>query len=98
MWHWLQQYFTFTRAERNGITVLVLLCLLVLGGAKIYELLNPPKPLTQSAYKNEVDAFLAEYNSADSVNAAQPEYNNAPRRRVALQSISHPILKKRCSI
>ncbi len=83
MWRWLQQYFTFTRAERNGIMVLVVLCLLVLGGAKIYELLNPPKPLTQSSYKKEVDAFLAEYNSSDSVNAAQPEYNNAPGKDIS---------------
>ncbi len=80
MWQWLQQYFTFTRAERSGIIVLVVLCLLALGGAKVYELLHPPRPLTQSAYQKEVDAFLKEYNAADSVTATQAEGNNAPEK------------------
>ena len=42
--HFLKQYFVFSKSERNGIYVLLLLIALALFAPKVYRLINPPQP------------------------------------------------------
>jgi competence protein ComEA len=57
MFKWLEKYFTFSRTERNGIVVLVILCLLVLIAPRVYYYLKPVEHADNSKYKAEVEAF-----------------------------------------
>jgi competence ComEA-like helix-hairpin-helix protein len=43
--HFLKQYFVFSKSERNGIYVLLLLIALALFAPKVYRLINPPLPI-----------------------------------------------------
>jgi competence protein ComEA len=42
--HFLKQYFVFSKSERKGIYVLLLLIALALFAPKVYRLINPPQP------------------------------------------------------
>lgn len=42
--HFLKQYFVFSKSERNGIYVLLVLIALALFAPKVYRLINPPQP------------------------------------------------------
>jgi competence protein ComEA len=43
--HFLKQYFVFSKSERNGIYVLLVLIVLALFAPKVYRLINPPQPI-----------------------------------------------------
>lgn len=43
--HFLKQYFVFSKSERNGIYVLLVLIALALFAPKVYRLINPPQPI-----------------------------------------------------
>ncbi len=57
MFKWLEKYFTFSRTERNGIVVLILLCLLVLIAPRVYFYFKPVEHADNSKYKAEIEAF-----------------------------------------
>lgn len=42
--HFLKQYFVFSKSERNGIYILLVLIALALFAPKVYRLINPPQP------------------------------------------------------
>ncbi|HLP51761.1 MAG TPA: helix-hairpin-helix domain-containing protein [Chitinophagales bacterium] len=66
---WLDQLFTFTRGERNGIVVLVFLCLFAFVFRYAYFYFKPVEHFNNSEHDKEVNEFLAEYNSKN----GQPE-------------------------
>ncbi len=43
--HFLKQYFVFSKSERNGIYVLLVLIALALFAPKVYRLINPQQPI-----------------------------------------------------
>ena len=57
MFKWLEKYFTFSRTERNGIVVLILLCIIVLIAPRVYFYFKPVKHADNSKYKTEIEAF-----------------------------------------
>ncbi len=61
MRNWLQQYFTFTQSERNGIIVLVLLSSVLLIAPRIYLLFRPVQQITTAPGAGDVNAFINEY-------------------------------------
>jgi competence protein ComEA len=58
MFNWLEKYFTFSRTERNGIGVLLLLSFLVLLAPRIYFYFRPVQHADNSKYKKEIEAFV----------------------------------------
>jgi len=58
MFKWLEQYFTFSRTERNGIIVLLVLSAGVLLAPKVYFYFKPVEHADNSKYKAEIDAFV----------------------------------------
>jgi len=58
MFKWLEKYFTFSRTERNGIMILLLLSFLVLMAPRIYYYFKPVQHADNSKYKAEIDAFV----------------------------------------
>jgi len=62
MFKWLEKYFTFSRTERNGIVVLLLLSFLVLVAPKIYYYFKPVQHADNSKYQAEIDDFLKNGN------------------------------------
>ncbi len=73
MWKWLEQYFTFTQGERNGVIALVFLSACTFIAPPVYFYFQPVEHLDSSMYEKEVTAFIQEYNerkllaSADTV-------------------------------
>jgi len=62
MWKWLEQYFTFTRAEKNGIIVLVFLSVAAFIVPSVYFWFQPVEQADSPKYDKEIDAFVKEYN------------------------------------
>lgn len=62
MWRWLEKYFTFTQSEKAGIILLVLASLLVFIVPATYLYYKPIEHTNNSTYKEEVDAFIKEFN------------------------------------
>lgn len=84
MWKWLEQYFTFTRAEKNGILLLVFLTAIASIFPSVYLFFKPVTTVTTSELDAETKAFIKEYNQkkllamADSLSAdssISEEYN-----------------------
>ena len=61
MWKWLEQYFTFTRGERNGISALLILCLLIFVGSQAYLFYYPSVNEINNEYDADLEAFKKEY-------------------------------------
>ncbi|MFN8322422.1 MAG: helix-hairpin-helix domain-containing protein [Chitinophagales bacterium] len=61
MWKWLEQYFTFTRGERNGISALLILCLLIFVGSQAYLYYYPSVNEVNNEYDADLEAFIKEY-------------------------------------
>jgi competence protein ComEA len=62
-----KDYFYFTKTERNGITVLIILIIAILFFPMIYERVNPPKAYDFSEFNQQIDDYLAiraEYEAA----------------------------------
>jgi len=57
MFKWLEQYFTFSRTERNAIVVLLLLSLVVFIAPGVYRYLKPVQHADNSKYEKEIEAF-----------------------------------------
>ena len=57
MFKWLEKYFTFSRTERNGIVVLILLCIIVLIAPRVYFYFKPVQHANNSKYKAGIEAF-----------------------------------------
>ena len=62
MWKWLEQYFTFTQGEKNGIVALVLLSICTFIVPDVYFYFKPVEHVENDKYQSEVDAFIKEYN------------------------------------
>ena len=62
MWKWLEQYFTFTRGEKNGIVALIFLSVVTFIIPSVYVYLKPVEHIDDSKYEKEIDAFISEYN------------------------------------
>src|SRR3984957_7871728 len=62
MWKFLENYFTFTRREKNGIIILISATIIVLLAAEVYPFLKPVKQTDNSAYEAEIKAFQKEYD------------------------------------
>ncbi|MFN8299418.1 MAG: helix-hairpin-helix domain-containing protein [Chitinophagales bacterium] len=58
MFKWLGNYFTFSNWERNGIMVLLLLAFLALLAPRLYFIFKPVKPVTDTTFQSDVQAFL----------------------------------------
>jgi competence ComEA-like helix-hairpin-helix protein len=67
MWKWLEQWFTFTRSEKNGIIVLVLLTALVLMAPSVYFYFKPVQHIDNSKAEKEVKELVerSEINSPE---------------------------------
>lgn len=61
MWKWLEQYFTFTKSERNAIVFLIVLSAVVLIFPKVYFYFRPVEHISNSKYDKEVADFVKEY-------------------------------------
>ncbi len=61
MWKWLEQYFTFTRGERNSISALLIFCMLAFIAPKAYLYFYPPASAANNDYDAEVEAFKEDY-------------------------------------
>lgn len=91
MWKWLEQYFTFTQGEKNGVVVLVLLSIATFIVPSIYFYFQPVEHVVNSSYDKEVTAFIEEYNQrkqlaqADTIGDSSP-YNYNPYANVDLSS------------
>ena len=57
MFKWLEKYFSFSRTERNGIFVLIVLCIIVLIAPRAYLYFKPVQHADNSKYKAEIEAF-----------------------------------------
>ena len=57
MFKWLEKYFTFSRTERNGIVVLILLCIIVLIAPRVYFYFKPVQHANNSKDKAGIEAF-----------------------------------------
>jgi competence protein ComEA len=69
MWKWLEQYFTFSKGERNGIVGIVVVTLVIIAGMYAYDYLAPKKePKSRAA---EIEAFLKEYNEKNAGKAGR---------------------------
>jgi competence protein ComEA len=64
MFKWLEQYFIFTKGERNGIIALLVLILLVLIAPRVYLYFRPVGQSKQTEYLKEVDAFARQYRDS----------------------------------
>lgn len=62
--NFLQEYFYYTRAERNGAFILALLSLLAFLAPKAYPLIFPEAEDTEAAYQEEIDAFWQQVEKA----------------------------------
>ena len=90
MWKWLEQYFTFTQGEKNGILALIFLSTCTLIAPSVYLYFKPVEHNTASPYDKEVNAFISEYKQrkqavADSL-AESSSYNFNPYDHVNLSS------------
>ncbi len=61
MWKWLEQYFTFTKSEKNGILLLIFLSIAAFILPNMYTYFNPPQHFDNTQYDNEINAFIKEY-------------------------------------
>lgn len=57
----LEKHFTFSRGERQGIMILLLLCVAVLIFPNVYFYFQPVQHADNSVYDAEIAAFLKEY-------------------------------------
>ena len=57
MFKWLENYFTFSRMERNAIVALITLSAIVLIAPRAYYYFKPVQHADNSKYKAEIDAF-----------------------------------------
>lgn len=62
MWKWAEQYFIFTRGQKNAILLLILLSMAAFIVPKVYSFFNPPRNIDNGQYENEINAFIKEYN------------------------------------
>lgn len=62
MWKFLENYFTFTRREKNGIIVLISATIIVLLAAEVYAYLKPVQHTDNSKYEAEIKAFQKQYD------------------------------------
>lgn len=62
MWKWLDQYFTFTRGEKNGIFLLVSVTIVAAIVPSVYSFFTPVETVAPSELDEETKAFIAEYN------------------------------------
>lgn len=63
MWKFLEQYFSFSRGEKNAVIVLVALTLLALAFPFVYSSIEPKTENSDKNFKTEVDAFINEYEA-----------------------------------
>jgi len=63
----LRDYFTFTRSERNGILVLILIILVLLISLQIIPLLFNRTQVDYSSFEKEVDAFISSVQDSQSI-------------------------------
>lgn len=81
MRNWLQQYFTFTNNERNGVVLLVSLSAVLLLAPSVYLYFKPtPLPTADVAFDKEVEAFNADYKAKEQLTGtssnSEPAYGN----------------------
>ena len=91
MWRWLEQYFTFTRGEKNGIVALILLSICTFIVPDVYFYFKPVEHIDNGKYQSEVDAFIKEYNERKQLALADTlgdsnAYNFNPYANVDLSS------------
>jgi competence protein ComEA len=67
MWKFLENYFTFTRREKNGIIVLISATIIVLLVAEVYPFLKPVRQTDNSAYEAEIKAFQKQFSDSQSI-------------------------------
>ena len=72
MWKWLEQYFTFTKSERQAIIALVVLSVLVLIAPKVYFFFKPAQITGTSKYQKELDAFANSHHATNDDENANP--------------------------
>src|SRR5689334_15446922 len=91
MWKWLEQYFTFSQGEKNGILLFVFLSVAVFILPEVYLYFKPVEHVDNSKYEKEISAFIKEYDekkrsavSDTSENSDKEDFN--PYANVALSS------------
>ena len=62
MWKWLEQYFTFTRGEKNAVVLLIIISVVALITPSVYLYFKPIEHLGNIGYDKEIDSFINEYN------------------------------------
>lgn len=89
MFKWLEQYFTFTKGERNAIVALVVLCLAVLIIPRAYFYFKPAAHETNKEYLKQALAFNKEYT--DSSLAADEALKNGEKEKPASKTDTAPV-------
>ena len=82
MFKWLEQYFTFTKGERNGIIALVVIILLVLIVPRVYLYFRPVEHNSNSGYLKQVEAFSKQYRDSSVAVRALTGADSSARRLV----------------
>jgi competence protein ComEA len=62
----IRDYFTFTRSERNGILVLLLIILILLISLQVIPRFFDRKQVDYSSFENEIDKFISSVQEKDS--------------------------------
>ena len=99
MWKWFEQYFTFSRGEKNGILTLLFISILFLIFPSVYLRFKPVLHSKNLLYDKEVNAFMYDYNSKKQLALETDSANNADE---TLTTIFNPYastaLTERCKL
>ena len=94
MGKWFEQYFTFTKGERNAVVVLVVLALLIIVAPKAYFYFKPVEHIDNSKYEKEVAAFANAYNHRAEVAVSADTTKVDTAAALEKKSQAHVYLKK----
>ncbi len=82
MFKWLEQYFTFTKGERNAIIALVVIILLVLIVPGVYLYFRPVEHNTNAEYLKQIDAFSRQYRDSSMAARAWKQVDSSSRQPI----------------
>ncbi len=94
MWKWLEQYFTFTKGERNAVIVLVVLAMLIIVAPKAYFYFKPVEHIDNSKCEKEIADFTKAYNRHAEVTVSADTTRIDTAAAIEKKSQAHVYFKK----
>jgi hypothetical protein len=86
MLKWLEQYFTFTKSERQAVIALIILSVIILLAPQVYFFLKPARVLDSSKYQKELDNFASAYHKEEDENQSESEEDSSLKNKAVVAS------------